>query len=687
MSECENLYTEILEKLSSLSITCSKFSHESTPTIESMKVILKDFAEKHTTDLAKNLLIKSKGGEGLFYVLAHHETDTKMKNIGQVFGVNPNKLRLAEEDVLMETLKTKRGSLSPLSLIFDKSDKVKVYVDESLKEKKIFVHPLKDTESFSIHINDIARLIESCGKKINWFSVDNLEDKREQKQEEPKENENLLGITVNKTDSFADWYSQVIIKSEMIEYYDVSGCYILRPWSYFIWEIIQSYFDKSIKNYEVQNAYFPLFVTQKKLETEKSHVEGFSPEVAWVTKSGKSDLAEPIAIRPTSETIMYPYYAKWIRSHRDLPLKLNQWTSIVRWEFKQPTPFIRTREFLWQEGHTAHATKEEAMEMVNLILDEYSSVYEHLLAVPVIKGTKSEEEKFAGADLTKSIEGFIPEIGRAVQAATSHYLGQNFSKMFGVEFEDEKGNKEFAYQTSWGLTTRTIGVMVMTHGDDKGLVLPPRIAPLQVIIIPIIFKTVITDEQMKLCCEVRDIMKKAGIRAKIDDRSNYTPGWKYNHWEVKGVCLRFEIGPRDIEKKSVRVVVRDNMEKMDVPISDLEVKVPQLLEEFQNRLFENAKRKQKESIIRVDSFDQVMDALNRKKMIIAPWCEEVSCEEEIKKETTRLSLEAEDIQGLTGAMKSLCIPNEQPEKLENSSVKCFFCSKPAKRFTLFGRSY
>lgn len=688
MSIDEKLYSEVLERLNKLSINYLKFNHDVTPNMESMGHVLREEAKKHSTDFAKNLLIKSKSNETLFFVLAHHETDTKMKNLGQIFGVNGNKLRLADEDVLNESLKVKRGCLTPLSLIFEKSGEMQVYFDESLKDKKIFVHPLINTESFSIHINDLVRFVESCGKKVNWFSVDNLqEEKPATKPEETKENESLLGITADKIMSFADWYSQVIVKSEMIEYYDISGCYILRPWSYFIWETIQAVLDQKIKNYDVQNAYFPIFVTQKKLETEKDHIEGFSPEVAWVTKSGKSDLAEPIAIRPTSETVMYPYFAKWIRSHRDLPLKINQWNSVVRWEFKHPTPFIRTREFLWQEGHTVHSTRKEAMEMVDIILDEYASIYEDFLATPVVKGTKSENEKFPGGDTTKSIEGFIPEIGRAVQAATSHLLGQNFSKMFGVEFEDEKGNKEYAHQTSWGLTTRAIGVMIMTHGDNKGLVLPPKVAPLQVIIIPIIFKTVITEEQKQICIEIESILKKSGIRVKIDDRSNYTPGWKYNHWEVKGVCLRFEVGPRDIQNRSVRIVVRDNMEKMDIPISELESKIPKILEEFQNRLLLKAKQKQQQHIVKVDTFDKVIDILNQKKMVLAPWCEEVLCEEEIKKETTRLSLDSEDNQTMTGAMKSLCIPNDQPYKLEEGKTKCFFCDNFAKRHTLFGRSY
>lgn len=274
----------------------------------------------------------------------------------------------------------------------------------------------------------------------------------------------------------------------MLDYYDVSGCYILRPWAYGIWEKIQQFFDALIKERGVENAYFPMFVSKRALETEKDHVEGFAAEVAWVTRSGKSELAEPIAIRPTSETIMYPAYSNWIKSHRDLPLRLNQWTNVVRWEFKHPTPFIRTREFLWQEGHTAHATFEEAEEETFANLDFYRRVYEELLAVPVYKGIKTESEKFAGGFRTTTIETWIPENGRAIQAATSHNLGQNFAKMFNIEFENEKKEKKHAWQTSWGLTTRSIGVMIMHHADNKGLVLPPRVAKVQVVIVPIIIK-------------------------------------------------------------------------------------------------------------------------------------------------------------------------------------------------------
>jgi prolyl-tRNA synthetase family I len=284
----------------------------------------------------------------------------------------------------------------------------------------------------------------------------------------------MEGMQAKKGEDFAAWYAQLITKAEMIEYYDISGCYILRPWAYSIWESIQNYLDARIKDLGVDNCYFPLLVSQGALTREKDHIADFAPEVAWVTKSGQSELEEPVAIRPTSETIMYPAYAKWIRSHRDLPLKLNQWNNVVRWEFKAPTPFLRSREFLWQEGHTAHAHKEEADKEVLDMLENYRSVYEDLLAVPVIRGRKTDKEKFAGADYTTTVEGFIPTNGRGIQGATSHHLGQNFSKMFNISFEDEKKERQLVHQNSWGLTTRTIGVLAMVHGDDKGLVLPPR---------------------------------------------------------------------------------------------------------------------------------------------------------------------------------------------------------------------
>ena len=294
-----------------------------------------------------------------------------------------------------------------------------------------------------------------------------------------------LGLNVSMEEDFGAWYSQVVVAGELIEYYDISGCYILRPWAYSMWERIKDFFDAEIKKQGVENCYFPLFVSAARLEAEKDHIEDFAPEVAWVTRSGQSELDVPIAVRPTSETVMYPVFANWIRSHRDLPMKINQWCNVVRWEFKHPTPFIRSREFLWQEGHTAFAGKSEADLEVRRILELYRRVYEELLAVPVVPGVKSEKEKFAGGLYTTTVEAFIPQTGRGIQGATSHCLGQNFAKMFQIEFENKTGGRSMPWQNSWGCTTRTIGVAIMVHGDDKGLVLPPRVAPQQVVVVTI----------------------------------------------------------------------------------------------------------------------------------------------------------------------------------------------------------
>lgn len=349
-------------------------------------------------------------------------------------------------------------------------------------------------------------------------------------------------LEVKKGDDFALWYQQLVTRSDLIEYYDISGCYILRPYAYRMWEMIQQFFDAEIKKLGVQNAYFPLFISKSALTREKDHVEGFAPEVAWVTRAGDTELEEEIAVRPTSETIMYPAYAKWIRSHRDLPLRLNQWCSVVRWEFSNPTPFIRSREFLWQEGHTAFAKKAEADEEVLQILELYRRVYEEMLAVPVIKGRKTEREKFAGGDYTTTVEAFIPATGRGIQGATSHHLGQNFSKMFEIYFSDENHSRQLVFQNSWGLTTRTLGVMIMVHSDDKGLVLPPRMAPHQVVIVPIFYNDKEKEAIYQRAREIREELTTAGIRVHFDDRDNYNPGWKFNDWELRGVPLRLELG-------------------------------------------------------------------------------------------------------------------------------------------------
>lgn len=505
----------------------------------------------------------------------------------------------------------------------------------------------------------------------------------------------LIGVTVDKEKDFPGWYQQILTKGEMLDYYDVSGCYILRPGSYHVWEQIQRWFDDRIKADGVHNAYFPMFVSSRVLNKEKDHIEGFAPEVAWVTKAGSSDLDEPIAIRPTSETVMYPYYAKWIRSHRDLPLKLNQWNSVVRWEFKNPQPFLRTREFLWQEGHTAHLTEADGDRQVMFILDLYERIFRELLALPVIKGKKTEKEKFAGGYYTTTCEGFIPTTGRGIQGATSHHLGQNFSKMFNITVENPDGSdkpKIFVNQTSWGLSTRVIGVMVMVHSDNKGLVIPPRVAQFQTVIIPVglTAKTTkdVEDNVYKTCKELEAKLKAAGIRVTSDYKDNYSPGWKFANWELKGVPVRLEVGPKDIANKSVLAVRRDTGAKAPISLDSIETDLPALFEEIQSNLYKVAKKKFDDHRVMVHDWKDFVHQLNQKNVVVAPWCGVEECEEDIKDASATNDNGEEfekDEKAPSMGAKSLCIPFDQPELKEGT--KCVRCGKPAVNYTMFGRSY
>lgn len=510
--------------------------------------------------------------------------------------------------------------------------------------------------------------------------------------EKGKKGEVIIGITADKEKDFPSWYQQIVTKSELLDYYDISGCYILRPNSYHVWEQIQRYFDSKIKPLGVQGAYFPMFVSQKVLEKEKDHVEGFAPEVAWVTKAGQSDLEEPVAIRPTSETVMYPYYAKWIQSHRDLPLKLNQWNSVVRWEFKHPQPFLRTREFLWQEGHTAHLTQEGAEEEVKQILQYYHDIYEELLAVPTVKGRKTENEKFAGSFFSLSCEGFIPATGRGIQGATSHCLGQNFSKMFNISVENPASANErlFVWQNSWGFSTRSIGVMIMVHSDNKGLVLPPRVALTQVVVIPVgVTKNTAEDvrESVSKACETaRAQLTSAGVSVRVDARENYTPGFKFSDAELKGIPVRLEIGPKDVQKGQCVAVLRYSGEKRFLELAQLPTAIPALFDEIQKGMYTRAKEAFDASIVECRSVPDMVAPLNDRKVLLIPFCGRPSCEEEIKAGTAAKSTDGPvDEKAPSMGAKSLCTPFEQPA-LE-PGTQCANCSETAKHWTLFGRSY
>ncbi|KAL1986992.1 hypothetical protein VTN96DRAFT_5148 [Rasamsonia emersonii] len=516
----------------------------------------------------------------------------------------------------------------------------------------------------------------------------------------------LIGIDVAKEDDFAGWYQQVLTKGDMLDYYDVSGCFILKPASYFIWETIQSWFNDKIKKMGVRNCSFPLFVSEDVLQKEKDHIEGFAPEVAWVTHAGSTPLERKIAIRPTSETVMYPYYAKWIRSHRDLPLRLNQWNSVVRWEFKHPQPFLRTREFLWQEGHTAHLTEESAAEEVLQILDHYAHVYEDLLAVPVVKGRKTEKEKFAGGYYTTTVEGYIPATGRGIQGGTSHCLGQNFSKMFGITVEDpssKEGERKpplYVWQNSWGLSTRTIGVMVMIHSDNRGLVLPPRVAEIQTIIVPVGITAKTTDEERtKLYSEIDDLvalLTAAGVRAESDKREGYSPGWKFNDWELKGVPVRLEFGPGESAGQYVTAARRDipgKDGKTTIPISELSTAIPKLLDTIHNDLFRRADEEFRAHRKIITNWDDFVPALNAKNVCLIPHCLTEECEDQIKEMSARKaeedSGEPQDARAPSMGAKSLCIPFDQPEGIIPGVTKCTnpHCTKLAEKWCMFGRSY
>jgi prolyl-tRNA synthetase len=478
-----------------------------------------------------------------------------------------------------------------------------------------------------------------------------------------------LSINIKKSEDLSKWYTEVITKADLIEYTDVSGCNIFKPNSYQIWEKIQNYLDNKIKKRGVKNAYFPLFIPEHLLVKESDHIEGFTPEVAWVTKAGENELKEKLAVRPTSETIMYDAYSKWIRSYRDLPLKLNQWCNVVRWEFKHPTPFMRNREFLWQEGHTAFATKEEAEKEVLEALEDYRSVYEDLLALYVIKGRKSIAEKFAGADYSTTIELIAPD-GKSIQGCTSHHLGTHFSKAFNITYLDKNQKKQLVYQNSWGLSTRTIAALILLHGDDKGLVLPPRVATNKVVIVPLFFKgkEEIVLEKAK---ELKEILGSE-INSIIDDRKEYSPGFKYNEWELKGIPIRIEIGPRDIENKQFLLVRRDTGEKIIIPESEIrKEKIEEILEEIHTNLYERSKKLQEEMTTEASNIEEFEKAIKEKKRVLVPWYENEKMEDEIKEKY---------------GVKTSCIPFKYQER-NLKGVKCFYSGKPANCYAFFAKSY
>ena len=477
------------------------------------------------------------------------------------------------------------------------------------------------------------------------------------------DNNDFVKEITNIDEDFAKWYTDIVIKAELADYADTKGCIAIRPYGYSIWERIQDYTDKKFKETGVENVYFPVLIPESLLQKEKDHVEGFAPEVAWVTEAGGEKLDEKLCIRPTSETIISTMYSKWLSSWRDLPFVYNQWCNVLRWE-KETRPFLRSREFLWQEGHTIHETEKEAMERTIQMLEIYADVAENLLAIPVIKGIKTESEKFAGAVSTYTIESMMHD-GRALQSATSHYFGQNFTKPFEIKFQNRDGKEEYAYQTSWGSSTRLIGGLIMAHGDNRGLKLPPRVAPIQVIIVPIAqHKEGVLDKVQ----ELENRLTKA-FRVKVDDRDKYSPGYKFNYWEMKGIPLRLEIGPRDIENNQCILVRRDNQEKITVSLDNLEEEISKILEKIQNNMFEMCKERMKEKTSDATTLEEFKNKMDENQGFInAMWCGDEECENKIRE--------------LTGA-KSRCIPFEQ----KVISDKCVCCGKKADKMVIWARQY
>ena len=469
-----------------------------------------------------------------------------------------------------------------------------------------------------------------------------------------------------RSEDFSRWYTDVIKRAELADYSPMKGIMVIRPYGYEIWEHIQSNLDRMFKETGHKNAYFPIFIPESFLKKEAEHVEGFAPEVAWVTIGGEEELEERLAVRPTSEAIICSMYSKWIKSWRDLPVLINQWANVVRWE-KVTRPFLRTTEFLWQEGHTVHESEEEAQTETLKILEIYKTFAEDFLAIPVISGSKSDAEKFAGANTTYAIEALMPD-GKALQAGTTHNLGQNFSKAFNIRFETREQNLEYGWQTSWGVSTRLIGGMIMVHGDDSGLVIPPRVAPIQAVIVPISrgdWKETILPEAQKLFSSLKD----GGIRVYLDDRDTYTPGWKFSEWEMRGVPVRIEIGPKDIEKGQAVLVNRINREKSFVKTEDLKTELISLLDKIQNDLFEKALNYRENNTVTGKTLDELVNTIEEKRGFVrSGWCGNPECEAKVKEKvsaTIRI------------------IDNKKHTGLD----KCLVCGKGSSSTVIFAKSY
>jgi len=480
-----------------------------------------------------------------------------------------------------------------------------------------------------------------------------------------KQNKEFVKEITPKNVDYSQWYIDVILKTKMMDYAPMKGFMAIRPFGFAIWEKIQEQLDRRFKDTGHENAYFPTFIPQSLLQKEADHVEGFAPELAWVTKGGNEILNEPLAVRPTSEAIICDFYSRWIQSWRDLPVLINQWCNVVRWE-KSTRPFLRTSEFLWQEGHTCHRTEEEAEEETLQMLEVYREFLETEMAIPAIAGRKTEREKFAGALRTYCVEALMTD-GRALQAGTSHNLGQHFAKVFDITFLDQDDQLKHIWQTSWGVSTRLVGALIMVHGDDRGLILPPRMAPTQVVIVPILSKK----EKERVLESVREleIQLKQDLRVKLDDREEYSPGWKFNDWEMKGTPVRIEVGPKDLDKGHVVMARRDTGEKEFVKREEVPARLKELLEQIQNDMLEKAIEFRKANTRTGDDYEEFKRLMETERgLYLAPWCGEDDCEEKVKNETK-------------ATIRCLPFDTEVPGE------KCFACGEKAVAAAYFARAY
>jgi prolyl-tRNA synthetase len=487
--------------------------------------------------------------------------------------------------------------------------------------------------------------------------------------------EQELGITESKAHNTGEWYAEVVQKANLASYAPegMSGFIVTRPRAYALWEAIQSHLDGVFSETGVQNAYFPLFIPESYLEREKSIVEGFDPEVAWVTHGGREELAERLAVRPTSESIIAPYMARWVRSHRDLPLRLNQWNSVVRWEATETKPFFRTKEFLWQEGHTAHETHEDAWAETMLRLDQYTTAYEELLAMPVLRGKKPPHDKFPGAHTTTTVEALMPD-GKSVQGGTSHHLGTTFAEAFDITYTDEDEETSVAHTTSWGVSWRALGALIMTHSDDQGLVLPPTVAPEQVVIVPI-WQEDTREDVLEYSRDLAADLEAEGIRVELDDRDERNPGFKYNEWELKGVPVRLEVGPNEVEEGTVTAVHRPDGESVAFDRTDVPGAVHDQLDDVYAKLYAAAEEILEENVRDADSREEILGTIGRHGGYVrAPWCGDEACEEPIK-------------EAIAAEIVLVPFDDDEDKHLPLDGVDCAICDEPAEETAFFAKTY